>query len=293
MPQLPLVIDIKRYSFEDGPGIRSVVFFKGCPLRCIFCHNPESQELGPEIAFSEARCIGCGACEQACPLGAVDPGYPGHVHRERCNLCGKCAEVCPTDALKFIGEHYSAESLTQVLLRDLEYYRHSGGGVTFSGGECTLYPQYLEAVLKGLKVKDVHIIVETSGCFEYNTFRQKIYPNLDLIYYDIKLADSEAHNTHCGKPNEVILRNFDRLIGDQGAEVQARIPLVPGITATHENLSAIARLLRARGVRKVWLLPYNPTGLAKYETLARPTPDLPTKFMTPDEENLAYDALRG
>ncbi|MGO9566332.1 MAG: 4Fe-4S binding protein, partial [Desulfomonilaceae bacterium] len=103
MTELPLVIDIKRYSFEDGPGIRSVVFFKGCPLSCIFCHNPEAQKPGPEIAFTKAQCVECGACEQACPVGAVDLEFPGRIHRDRCDLCGKCAEVCPTDGLKLIG----------------------------------------------------------------------------------------------------------------------------------------------------------------------------------------------
>ncbi len=208
MMELPLVIDIKRYSFEDGPGIRSVVFFKGCPLRCIFCHNPEAQKPGPEIAFSKAQCIECGACEQACPLGAVGLEFPGRVHRDRCDRCGKCAEVCPTDALKLIGTHYSVESLTEVLLRDFEYYRYSGGGVTLSGGECTIFPEYLEALLQSLKAKGIHIVMETSGYFNYRSFRQKIYPYLDLIYYDIKLADNEAHKRYCGRPNEIILRNI-------------------------------------------------------------------------------------
>jgi pyruvate formate lyase activating enzyme len=291
--ELPLVVEIKRYSFEDGPGIRSVVFFKGCPLRCIFCHNPEAQNPGPEIAFSKDRCIGCGSCEQACPLGAVDPEFPGRIHRDRCDRCGRCAEVCPTDGLRLIGTHYSVESLTEVLLRDFEYYRHSGGGVTLSGGECTIFPEYLEALLQSLKAKGIHIVMETSGYFNYRSFRRKIYPHLDLIYYDIKLADNEAHKRYCGRPNEIILRNFERLVGEDGADVQPRIPLVPGITATKQNLSAIAGFLRACGVGKVWLLPYNAMGLAKCETLGRPTPDLPMKFMTPEEERRAYEALKG
>ncbi len=293
MTELPLVIDIKRYSFEDGPGIRSVVFFKGCPLSCIFCHNPEAQKPGPEIAFTKAQCVECGACEQACPVGAVDLEFPGRIHRDRCDLCGKCAEVCPTDGLKLIGHHYSVESLTEVLLRDCEYYRHSGGGVTLSGGECTLFPRYLEALVKGLKAAGIHIVMETSGYFNYRTFRRKIYPYLDLIYYDIKLADNEDHQGYCGRPNDIILRNFCRLLEEEGAEVQPRVPLVPGITATEQNLSAIARFLRSCGLEKVWLLPYNPMGLAKCETLSRPTPDLPLRFMTPEEERRAYDALKG
>jgi pyruvate formate lyase activating enzyme len=291
--KLPLVIDIKRYSLADGPGIRSVVFFKGCPLRCVFCHNPEAQNPGPEIAFSKDRCIGCGACEQACPIGAINLELHGRIFRDRCNRCGKCAEDCPSGALKLIGTHHSVEYLTDILLRDSEYYRHSGGGVTISGGECTIFPEYLEALLQSLKAKGIHIVMETSGYFNYRTFRRKIYPYLDLIYYDIKLADNDAHKRHCGRSNEIILRNFGRLVGEEGAEVQPRIPLVPEVTATEQNLSAIAHFLRACGVGKVWLLPYNPMGLTKCETLGRPTPDLPLKFMMPEDERLAYEALKG
>lgn len=288
---LPLVIDIKRYSLEDGPGIRSVVFFKGCPLRCIFCHNPEAQDPGREIAFCAERCVECGACVQACPSGALDLRFPGRIHRDKCDRCGKCADVCPADGLRIVGKYYGVEALAEILLRDFEYYRHSGGGVTLSGGECTLFPAYLEALLKSLKAKGVHVALETSGCFDYRTFRRKIYPHLDLLYYDLKLADNDAHKKYCGKSNAVILRNFRRLMEEGEVEVRPRIPLVPGITAAEENLSAIARFLRGCGAEKVWLLPYNPMGLAKCKTLGRPTPDLPERFMKPEEEKQAYEAL--
>jgi len=290
--QLPLVIDIKRYSFEDGPGIRSVVFFKGCPLRCIFCHNPEAQKPTAEIAFSRDRCIACGACVDECPQDALDLELPGRIRRDRCISCGKCAEVCPTDAIRLVGRYYSVESLTEVLLRDFEYYRHSGGGVTLTGGECTLFPEYVEALLKDLKTKNVHIVLETSGYFNYDTFRRKIYPHVDLIYYDFKLADEEAHKKYCGRPNKLILRNFLRLVEDGAAEIHPRIPLVPGITATDENLSSIAGFLLSCGQEQVRLLPYNPMGLAKYQTIGRLTPDLPQRFMRPEEEAQAYEAIK-
>jgi pyruvate formate lyase activating enzyme len=290
--ELPLVIDIKRYSFEDGPGIRSVVFFKGCPLKCVFCHNPEAQETAPEIAFSIERCVECGACVQVCPLEAVDFKYPGRIRRAKCNRCGKCAELCPTDALRLIGKPYSAESLRETLLRDYEYYRYSGGGVTLSGGECTLFPEYLEALLKSLKASGIHIVLETSGYFDYRIFRKKIYPHLDLIYYDIKFVDNEIHKRYCGRPNRTILGNLRRLIEEGGVQVQPRIPLIPGITATKENLCAIANFLGASGFGKAHLLPYNPLGLAKCVTLGRPTPDLPASFMKPEEERRAYDLLK-
>ncbi len=150
-------------------------------------------------------------------------------------------------------------------------------------------PQYLEALLKGLKAAGIHVVLETSGYFSYDTFRRKIYPYLDLIYFDVKLADNEAHKKYCGRPNTIILRNLQRLIKDGKVEIHPRVPLVPGITAVNDNLSAIAALLRSFGAKQVWLLPYNPMGIAKYMTLGRPAPDLPSKFMTPEEERQARE----
>jgi pyruvate formate lyase activating enzyme len=287
-----LVIDIKRYSFEDGPGIRSVVFFKGCPLRCVFCHNPEAQDSTREIAFNREHCIECGSCVQACPLEAVDLNYPHRIHRHKCDRCGKCAEICPTDGLRLIGKHYSIESLTELLLKDFEYYRYSGGGVTLSGGECTLFPGYLEALLKSLKYHGIHVVLETSGYFDYLTFYQKIYPHLDLIYYDIKFIDSEVHRRYCGRPNTIILENFRRLVKKGGEKIQPRIPLIPGITSTEENLSAIADFLLTSGAQQALPLPYNPLGLTKCLTLGRPAPNLPTSFMEPEEEKRACELLK-
>jgi pyruvate formate lyase activating enzyme len=290
--KLPLVIDIKRYSLHDGPGIRSVVFFKGCPLRCIFCHNPETQQPEPEIAFSRNRCIRCGACLEICPQEALDEEFSGRIHREKCNRCGKCADLCPTDALRLIGKYYSAESLTEVLSRDFAYYHYSGGGVTLSGGESTLFPDYIELLLKNLKARGIHIVLETSGYFDYRSFRRKIYPHLDMIYYDIKLVDNQAHLKHCGRPNGIILRNFRALMTEDKDKVLPRIPLVPGITATEENLTAVVNFLRDCGAKKLFPVPYNPMGFAKLETLGRPSPDLPTRFMTPEETEHAYEMLK-
>lgn len=284
MIDLPLIVDIKRHSLEDGPGIRSVVFFKGCPLRCIHCQNPECQDPEVEIAFSPRECIGCGECVDACPEKAIDMKRPGRIQREKCIRCGACAEVCPGKGLRVIGKTYSVGTLMEILLRDVPFYHHSGGGVTLSGGECTLYPDYLDPLLQGLKGKGIHIAIETSGHFEYQAFKNNILPYVDLIYYDIKIADPEAHRKHTGRSNQRIIQNLRRLLQAQGVDIHPRIPLIPGVTASRENLKAIIRMLCEMGAEDVSLLPYNPMGLEMAESLGRPKPKLPERFMKPAEQ---------
>ena len=184
----PLIVDVKRGSLEDGPGIRTVVFFKGCALRYVFCHNPEAQESAPELAFVRERCLECGACARACPLGAIDLGSAARVDRVKCDLCGLCVEACPAGALRMIGRFWPADELVELLLRDAAFYRHSKGGVTFSGGECTMFPGYLEVVLQRLKERQVHVVLETSGWFDYDIFAEKILPYVDLVLFDVKLV---------------------------------------------------------------------------------------------------------
>ena len=284
MSNFPLIVEIKRHSLEDGPGIRSVVFFKGCLLRCIFCHSPETQHPEAEIAFSAKECIRCGNCADACPQGAIDLELPGRIHRNKCIRCGTCASVCPGRGLRVIGSYYSMDALAEILLRDFPYYRHSGGGVTLSGGEPTLYPDYLEALLKLLKAERIHIVLETSGYFDYQAFREKVLPSIDLIYYDIKIADTGDHKRYIGKSNQKILANLRLLLQEKGVEVHPRVPLVQGITASRENLSGIIDLLCEAGAGDVSLLPYNPLGIEMAVSLGRPRPPLPEGFMKPDEE---------
>jgi pyruvate formate lyase activating enzyme len=288
MNGLPLIVDIKRHCLEDGPGIRSVVFFKGCPMRCVFCQNPECQDPEVEIAFSARGCIGCGQCADACPEKAIGMEQPGRIHREKCLRCGECAEVCPGKGLRAIGKHYPIDALTEILLRDLSFYRHSGGGVTLSGGECTLYPDYLGSLLKSLKAKDLHVALETSGFFDFQTFGENILSFVDIIYYDIKIAEPETHRRYTGKSNQRIIDNLKQLLREKGAEVHPRVPLVPGITATRENLNAIVDILCEAGADDVSLLPYNPMGIEMSARLGKPMPDLPERFMRPEDEGKVY-----
>ena len=279
----PLIVDIRRGSLEDGPGIRSVVFFKGCPLRCAFCHNPEAQQTGPELAFAVERCLRCGACAAACPLGAIDLDAPARIDRARCDLCGRCAEACPAGALRLIGVWWPVDKLAEVLLRDLPFYRHSGGGVTLSGGECTMFPDYLEALGRTLKTHGIHLALETSGYFDYGAFERQILPYLDLILFDVKLL-GPAHPT--------VADNLRRLLALGKLAVLPRLPLIPGVTDSRERLAAIVDSLRRAGAREVSLLPYNPLGLAMYARLGKPTPALPQSFMTPEAERRVVETFR-
>jgi pyruvate formate lyase activating enzyme len=279
----PLIADIKRHSLEDGPGIRSVVFFKGCPLRCVFCHNPEMQRPVRELLFRAERCVRCDACVAACPQGAVALELPGRIDRSRCDDCGACVLACPSSALAHVGRAYGIGELVEVLLRDESYYRHSGGGVTFSGGECTMFPEYLEGLAGVLKQRDIHLVVETAGAFDGAWFVARLLPLVDLVYFDVKLADAAAHRQHTGVDNQRILDNLALLVQAAPARVEVRIPLVPGITATPENLHALAKLLRACGVRRATLLPYNPLGREVAPCLGRGIPPVPRGFMSKEE----------
>jgi pyruvate formate lyase activating enzyme len=174
--------------------------------------------------------------------------------------------------------------LAEVLLRDRAFYRHSGGGVTLSGGECALYPDYLELLLRALKQHDIHVVLETAGLFDYRLFEQKVLPHLDAVYYDIKFADSGEHERLLGAPNHRILTNFRRLVASGRVAVHPRIPIIPAITDTRENLAAIAEIISSAGARDVSLVPYNPMGLEMFDSLGRPRPPLPATFMKPDEE---------
>ncbi|MEW6326868.1 MAG: glycyl-radical enzyme activating protein [Thermodesulfobacteriota bacterium] len=287
----PLVFDIKRHALEDGPGIRSTVFFKGCLLTCLWCQNPESIDPGPEIGFYPRDCIKCGDCVSACPAKACSLEDPFLIDRERCTRCGGCVEACPGRALRLIGRFYPVDELVDILLRDKTFYEVSGGGVTLSGGEPTLFMDYVSAVLKVLKDSGIHTAIQTNGFFAWYEFEEKILPYVDLIMFDVKLADAYKHREYTGQGNEPILANLESLLsktGRGGAEraktVLPRIPLIPGFTATVENLRSISDLLKGLGVKKCSLLPYNPTWISKAESIGkRVDPRISRHLLTPGE----------
>jgi pyruvate formate lyase activating enzyme len=266
----PLIADIGANSLDDGPGIRSVIFFKGCPLSCIWCHNPESRRVDAEIAFDAKLCVGCDTCIGSCTVDALCRDHPFFVDRTRCNLCFACAQACPSGALSRLGRPMSPEQIVTEVLRDQPFFETSGGGVTFSGGEPTRFMEFCGQLARALKSHKIHILLETCGLFDYLKFEALVYPFLDAIYFDIKLLDAEAHTRYCGVPNGPVLANFRRLherFHQGGVPIIARTPLIPGITDTVDNLHAIAEFLTTCGAAEARLLPYHPLWQEKSRTI--------------------------
>ncbi len=285
----PLILEIKGNSLDDGPGIRSVVFFKGCPLSCAWCHNPESKRTDVEISFDAGTCIGCGTCRQVCPEQALSTDNPGYVDREKCTLCFACVEACPSGALSRVGQALSIEDVMKKIMPDKPFFDASGGGVTLSGGEPTLFAEYSGRLLSALKEKNIHTLVETCGLFDMDRFMERVYPFVDTIYFDIKIINDNAHRQYCGVPNKKILENFEQLVTIATADNKGllpRTPLIPGMTDSPENMAQIAGFLNGLGVKQAALLAYNPLWHEKTDKIGSDNPcrndPAMTKFMTND-----------
>ncbi|MFZ5766262.1 MAG: glycyl-radical enzyme activating protein [Thermodesulfobacteriota bacterium] len=263
-----LIGDIGRHRTGDGPGIRSLVFFKGCPLACPWCHNPEFIAPAPELALYPARCLGCGDCLAACPQQALTLTPAIEVDRRRCTVCGDCATVCPTRALAPVGRSYDLRDLVDELLRDRLYWQVSNGGVTLSGGEPTAQMVFAGALLERLHRQGVHTAIETCGFFPWTDFASRLLPWCDLLLIDLKIADGRRHAELTGQGNEIIFANLAKAVSS-GHEVIVRIPLIPGFTAEQENLAGLAAVMKRCGVTKCTLLPYHPFGLAKAGAIGR------------------------
>ena len=253
------VFNVQRFSVHDGPGIRTTVFLKGCPLACAWCHNPEGMSLAPEIVRNESRCIACGACHAACAFGN-DPS--------RCVRCGACAEACPTGARQLAGRDVDVDDLLGELLRDRPFFDESGGGVTLSGGEPLLQAAFAAALLAALRGQGVHAALDTSG-FAPRDALLTVAPLADLVLYDVKLVDDARHRAATGVPSEPILDNLRALAAIHPA-IWLRVPVIPGINDDDANLAAIARLAaELPGIARVHLLPYHRAGVAKFARLAK------------------------
>ncbi len=264
-----ILFDIERNSFVGGPGIRTTVFFKGCNLKCAWCHNPESQSTKPQMLFYRDKCTGCGKCKAVCPTP------------ENCTLCGKCTFYCPVDARKVCGKEYTVEEVLKEILKDKAFYENSGGGVTFSGGECMLQIDFLSEILKRCKENGIHTAVDTAGHVHFEHF-EKILPCTDLFLYDVKVFESQKHKQYTGVGNELILENLKKLFA-VGAKIRIRVPVIPDVNDSVEELQKIKKFLADCGKpEKVELLPYHAMGENKYRSIGIE----PQNFKAPDAKKI-------
>ena len=277
-----LIFWIERFAIHDGPGIRVAVFLKGCPLRCVWCHSPESQSPEPELLLKTDRCLVCGTCAPFCAHDAIlrtDDGYV--TERGRCDACGDCTEACPSGARTISGRTWTVPELLAEIEKDRVFLGQSSGGVTFSGGEPLLQPVFLRETIDGCRQIGYHTAVETSGFG--NRIAIDAATRADLVLFDLKILDEERHRRYTGASNRIILDNFAYL-APRHPNVRLRVPVIPGVNDDLRNLSGIGALAKAHGITRIDLLPYHTAGIAKYDRLGR-------TYELPGVETLAPEAL--
>lgn len=280
-----LIFDIKRYAINDGPGIRVVVFFKGCNLRCAWCHNPEGITAGIERMYAPARCISCGTCVAVCPEQAITLTAHGIVTDSTlCTLCGRCAEACPTKAIEMSGTPVTIPEIVDIIEKERPFFDQSGGGVTFSGGEPLIHSGMLIALLDACGQRGIHRVVDTAGHINTEILLE-VARRTDLFLYDLKMMDAALHEEWTGVRNEKILHNL-RILAESGARIIIRIPLVGGVNDTVENIGETAKFIAglAMDSKEVHLLPYHSVAQNKYLKLGRP--ENFELFSTPDNNQI-------
>jgi pyruvate formate lyase activating enzyme len=265
-----LVTNIQGYSIHDGPGIRTVVFFKGCGLECLWCSNPECISPQPEVGFIKTLCTKCGECAGVCPVGALvyEVGKLPHIDHARCTGCGLCSSVCSYKAIVHYGKSMNAEEIFDTVSRDKMFYEASGGGVTVSGGEALLQPQLVSDLFEQCRRTKIHTCIETSGYIAESALKQ-VLPYTDYILYDLKHMNSDKHLQYTGQPNSAILSNA-KIAAASGVEMLFRMPLIPGVNDDLQNIKETAEFLNSLGkALRIELMPYHRLGKGKYESLDR------------------------
>ena len=285
-----MISHISRGSLHDGPGVRTVVYLMGCPLRCRWCHNPEALLAHPRTVFKSNLCIGCGRCVDTCPEHHAVVNGKMVFRSEGCSACGRCVEACPAGALDVIGEKKSVDEVFEEIKKDLHYYTASGGGVTFSGGECLLYPEFVAALAKKCSNKGIHTAVESSFCVPW-AHVEAVLQWIDLFYVDCKLADPQKHELYTGRDNRMILENL-RKLAQTGKPTVLRIPIIPQVNDTREDMIRFGEILSAygQGIRSVELLKYNYLARSKYELIGEAYTSFAQASQT-DEEMAGYAQL--
>jgi pyruvate formate lyase activating enzyme len=267
---LATVFNIQRFSVQDGPGIRTTVFLKGCPLRCVWCSNPESQNAFPELAHSKALCLQCGRCVTACTVGALSLTERDGllIDRRSCTNCGRCVAICTANALKLYGREMTAEEVFKEVRRDRDFYRNSGGGVTASGGEALCQPEFVTELFELCRAEYIHTCLDTCGDVAPGVWKM-VLPHVDLVLLDVKHFDPVEHRRLTGRSNEVVEESL-RVVSESGVRLVVRVPIVPGVNDSEDNLRGIARMVASvGGIEEVDLLAYHRLGLSKYEMLGR------------------------
>jgi pyruvate formate lyase activating enzyme len=266
-----LIFNLQQFSTEDGPGIRTTVFLKGCPLRCPWCHNPEGLRPEPDLIWYDVRCIGARDCLKVCPEEALHLSPEGmQIDRRRCTLCGKCQDACPAGAIEVIGHPYTLDELIRELLKDQAFYNTSKGGITFSGGEPMLQADFLGRALERCRQEGLHVALDTSGAVSWDRYKP-VLPLVDLVLFDLKIMDPRVHQSATGLPNDIILENA-RLISAEGKPMWIRTPVIPGYTNDLENIRSIGGFIQEvlPTVQRWDLLAYTHLGQPKYRRLDLP-----------------------